>query len=1394
MNTKTRINQFIDIIIRAFTINLVLLTIIFCIPTALNAQRININHHYPVIMAENRLWFGTPDGLFQYNSDDNSFKRFNISSKNTTSDLKQLYYNDEILWCVTDSSLTALHIRLNEKLIYNTSSGLPSNIVNGLALQEDYVWIATDNGAARFDLLIEEWDVYDELRGIFSNRVIDIITIDDKLWFAVGNSLSEYNPMFEKWRHYNIETDSVFIIKRGFSFDEEIWLVGSEGMLRFNPELQTQQKYFQPQFSSDNLLELFIENDMLWAVTRTGLFNFSKETGIWKAFEGNSYLEDAIIITAHIDPSEIWVLLEQEVRVWNRSENNWEIIDYASGLSGSHYQALYVDGGVVFLINSDMINYRLSKNDVWRKHKISRGAGSVDKMGRRIFGDLFDNEAGGHIDLGKSDWSWEGTRITYIRDYKKTITDSGEDDQLEVTSGERLDIKSRITLNEYQTISGYYNNIDYSETEYGIRYRNQTDAYLREFNWGDFKRETGENPFAEEVSLFGSNIWMRAGSKTSRFKRSQFNLKAFAGEQQSRKTYEYYQGATNKIDISFADTNYLKNQFYIIPGQLNLSEIGQISIYVDDLNYLTNTENTLTGYNIAGITGDYDLLIPTEDYYIFDEHGMIRFTSLISTSFTVVIQYTSEGIQSEAVLQYDSTISTACKNVYYLGGTGIIPYSFNLEISDSIGNAIPIQNCQIDNNGDSFVDSDRIDYQNGLLIFPAEQPFPPDVYDSEQPQSYYQLHAEYQTELSLIQLQNRGLVRGSEKLKLDGSTMTAGDDYVLDYTNGTLVFVKEGIVSTDTRIEIEYQYYLEEFLEQVYGAQFSWNPSDNLLLQSEWLQFTDYGDTLQEANSGNLFTLNSEIRQNIGDFDLKIIPGLAYNTEDNGLSGIHWEGLISSSKFRFHSKFRNFTESYRNLYRPRFTLGDIRQQRQFGFSADIREDIRISGDLNQYHSFNNESSGESSEQTGNVALHFHRSLWPVWQFSYQDFHTESSVGKSTKSYFQVDLEYQLPKSITKRLQVHDIKLDGTIRNGKQSGLSNLGIDKSRFNLGNVRLNTSISERFQGSFYYRRDSQIDNTEEGLDDLMYRAERLLIDFDHNEWRVLQTYLRLENKIRQNLHPNSNGKDFNFSNLFQLNLRFAPGRIYHPLSLTHFEFSLNQSRSIWGSTCKNIDSWIWNFFKSEYALEGNTQDIRDYYIKNELNLSSRFLLTSLAEWNNQKTELSASGLNKNQWSWTEKLNLKLNYNTRFNFQYRQYYQNWGYDRTDKSYEPSTWIEYRWTPDFQNTYYLLFRKSYKDNGNIRDNIDNWEARYDIVWRRNRIFIIRQFEIRQSFSWSHVNNKGDNRVRTYQYGSTSSIDLYPLHSTILRFQFNLTRNIDDIISANDYWNVNFNLKFSLRF
>lgn len=1366
-------------------------------PASLSAEirRLNLKREYPVVYAENRIWIGMPDGLLQYNPGDDTYKRFTMPVEGRVSEVRDLYYRDEWLWCALDQGLAALHIRLNEWLYFDVSSGLPSSTVNGLDFHEDYVWVATDSGAARYDLFTEEWEKYDYSLGVPDESVSDVVAAGDKIWLITEHLFSEYDPRFEKWRHYAVGDDTTVTLGRGFPLGDEVWLVTDRGLTRFSTSLQTQRSFAGEYLMPENLLEVIVEDNSIWVITRLGLFQYDQASGVWREFAGNPYLETYDIAGGSISRTEVWVLTGRSVLVWDRGEKSWEVLDYASGLSTTAFASVYAMGGLALLLNPDGIDYRAGEGDLWRKYAIEIRAGPPGISGRNILRNLFDNEEGGYIPVGEYRWLWEGTSMTFIYGYEQRYDSQGRGLGAETRSGERLDIKSQFALGESRLVAGFYNNVDYTENMYGVRYRSRADDFLRELNWGDFRRESADLPFAETASIFGGNFWLQAGSKTPRFKRSYLTVKGESGERRSQKTYEHLTGATTQSAVYFRDTDYVRNQFYTIPGISSLASARTIEIFIDDLVSANNTPNTIEGAEIAGIVGDYDLLRAPEGYYLYDKAEAVRFMQFINPAWTIVARVTVGGELREEVLQYGEAISSARKNFYYLNAREIIAYSFGLKIWDASGLEVPLSSFGIDADGDGVVDSEYMDYENGILFFPDPEPFPPPVYDPDNPQSFYALYATFNTKLEIVQLEHRNLVRGTELLLLDGIEAKSGSDYVLDYTNGTLVFVREGIVSVDTRIEIVYEYHVTEDNTQIRSALVNVSPSDNYYVHADWVQFTPaINGGVAADEPSDLLTLHGEVRDEMGGFDLRVIPAVAYQATGNRLSGGSIEGLLSSSRMRFQTRYDAYTEDYSNLFRPQFVLGDVKSNMDFFLTVDARQDLRLTGSFKDVKGFGDDRETETADRAGLLGFLLHRENWPGWEFQYQTFRTRALSDTIDRYFFQNRIDYRVPQSLSERILLQDLRLEFFLRTGRQSGEKKMESTEQEFRNGFVRINADVSDHFQTSLFYRRNDLNDAGPSVAASPMTRAERMLFTLSHEDWRLLQTNIRIENTLDQGFHRNSDLRDAWLSQYSQVSLRLSPGVAWHVLLPLYFEFGVNQTVRGWGVTRENAGGWLWRAFGFDTRNLEESYLFRNYYVRNEFRPNPRVLINSLIEWSDRETALGLSEMGAGYWRWSETADLKVGYNTRLILRYNLHSEDLGYARTVRYHEPSARIEYRLTPDLQNTLYGRYRRTDSEDANIRDITDAGEVRYDLIWRKQNLLKMRRIEVRQTFSGNHSRTEGYNVRRVYDIASSTGIDLYPIYSMIIRLQVNLSRHLDRLLPVNDYSGVALDLRTAFHF
>jgi hypothetical protein len=1370
------------ILLRAF---LVALAVFFfqCSCIFSQATQLNLKKEFPVLKAGNDIWIGTPGGLYLYKSIDDSYKLFSIPGKEGN-EIRYLYYDNEWLWCILDTGLAVLQIRLNQWMVFDKTSGLPSNKISGIAFSGDYVWVATDNGAARFDKLIEEWEWYGTDKGIPDLNLVKIIAYDKFIWFVTDRGFSEYDPQFEKWRHFKLPEDQQIFISEAFVLGNHLWFLTNKGLIKFNPQLNSQEYFFSIAINSDHLVNMLYEDNAIWALSDDKLYYLQLESQVLKEFEGNYYLSGYSPVNFNLDASEIWLSTDKNVLQWNRSTKNWKIIDYASGISDSSYANIYVSGGTILLINNDIIEYKLNTESPWKKFTLITSQGSVKTNGSNIFKNLFNNEKGSYIDFGKNALRLDGSRATYI--YGKSFDGK-------ITSGERLDIKSQLALGKNHSVYGFYNNIDYSETMYGLRYKSTAQKEpVREVNLGDFRKDPGSIPFAENASIFGGNIWLQTGKKTERFRRSLFSTKALTGQLRSLKEFEYFEGTTTKFNVKISDISYLKNVFFDIPNLPVNQTPEQIEIYLDDKNASNNSQNTHEHATIAGITGDFDALVETEDYYFHKGFNTLKMNTVILPHYLLVIRYTFNNQIHEEILQANG-LSSARQNVYFLNGLLIIPNSLGIEIVDSMNTRQNLYEYGIDADNDGAVDPVWIDYENGYLTFPDPRPFPEITYDSLSQANCYFL-VKFETRRALIKLKHKDLVRGTEIVSLDGLPATQGSDYVLDYTNGTLVFVKEGVVTIDTRIEIEYEYYLGKQNNRINSVSLNFSPSDNFYIQADWLNFNKSA-TQSNDSSANIVSLNSEIRKNFNErIDTRIITGIAYQADSNKLSGVYLEGLLSTLKFRFQSRYANYDNSYSNIYEPLSMIGRIKSKLQFFSSADPLKFLRLTGEWKKEEAFVKNSGKTPVNQLGNYAVLFHKANLPSWQISYQDIHTESDSGIIKKHFLTNQIDYQIPEKLLNYLPVKNMKIQTYLRQGKQSGQEILGTDAQRFNHKYIRINSNFTDQIMGSFFYRRNDYYNDNDSSGKNLVSRNERILINFSQEQWRVLQINMSAENTLDQYPMERSEYTSARINNFSQANLRFSPGQLWKKLNPLFFEFNINHSAMSWGTSNQQTGYYLWQFYNKDRDLLSFSQKNSNYYVKNEFRPSAKIILYTLFEWNNMTIENGGSQLAQFYRRWNEKLELKLGYTYRVILQYKQYHQDRSLSRIFRYYEPSTWIEHRWNNSLQDIINFQYRISTDKNDKLLSKSTYWIIGYNIIWRKEKFIGLKRLEVRNDIAENITITEGDSQKKIFLLTNNTSVDIYPVHSTIIRFQLQYRNNNDVLLSDNSSTDFAYNFKLIMRF
>ncbi len=369
-------------------------------------------------------------------------------------------------------------------------------------------------------------------------------------------------------------------------------------------------------------------------------------------------------------------------------------------------------------------------------------------------------------------------------------------------------------------------NVDYDDTKpaydedarkISVKYRGDPDEIIQEAAFGDINLHIPATRFVGySKNVFGASV------------RGQYrDLRFMAIGSQAKGTTEvqefYGESSFQKTDIR--DTSYIRRRYYraaIDKAHLPLDP-GTLRVYIDDRDPTTAVEknkSTMTA-RIKGstetYTGSFYRLVAGRDYYIDNSNGVINFRYNIASNYVIAVEYnyglgTGEvGYSGLPVVikNVDETVSTELKNRYSLGATRIMREDFVLRFLDLNRNEVELPEG-----------SYRVDYDLGILEFTDDTPFYnpdhpegegydrggfKDIYRRTNPQHRYIIYVEYKRMLRNYFLRPN-IIRGSERVMLDGRVLSRDTDYIIDYTSGFLSFLDEDRIDETTRIEVTYEY------------------------------------------------------------------------------------------------------------------------------------------------------------------------------------------------------------------------------------------------------------------------------------------------------------------------------------------------------------------------------------------------------------------------------------------------------------------------------------------------------------------------------------------------------------------------------------------------------------
>jgi hypothetical protein len=1338
-----------------------------------------VKREFKHIIIEEKLWIGTPNGLYQYHPDEDTWTVYGTHTGLPANDIKQILWDGEFLIVATSKGVAFGDINLNKWLNYNTENGLPSNNVLSLAYQEDYIWIGTDKGAARYDKLIQEWESFSTKDGLADSIVYDIITENELVYFATANGLTEYDPNFEKWRYYKqkdgIASDTIYFM---YETSEYLWLFTKLGPTRFNKKLHSTLSFTENQnLSYSNIYEFVTDGDQFWVSTPAGLLIYDQAANIWRHFQEEMSLPHPLVNGMFFSQESRWFVTQKGIAEFNESTKTWQQYDQTHGLSSDNYKTVILAFGKVFLLNNNTIDYYETSENRWTIFPI-RDISKIDIKDKTLFS--LDKEKGSYIQFNPDiKFSISGSRFNYrFQNSLEYNTDTDQQTDL-YESSYRADMKAQLFLSKGRTVNAFYDNTDISQVIYGLRYKGIKGDIVQEANWGDIRNESGKSRLMPSLGAFGVSTLLETGKKTKRYKRSLFTARGFSGEQTTDREKEFFTGNIENSEITIRDIDYIKSSFFRIDtsGIFFPVQNGTEKIYVDDNILATNNANTLDNFSIAGIIGDFDQLQPYIDYAIEDEHGIIRFLKPISTTSTIVVTGISKGIPFERVIKNADGINQLLVNRYFIGGMDIIPYTFELEIFDNQDNKYPLPEFGLDANNDGFVDPDWIDYQQGILEFPDLYPFPSSTYDLTNPISNYTFNIRFKTEITIFNLRNNNLIRGSEIVTVDGEVLTPGEDYVLDYTSGTLLILKEGIVAEDSETEVFYEYYLDTN-EQFHNAGISFGPSDNALININYISFEkkQLDSTIVSTNGINIF---SELKFQVEEVDFKFTPelsrSLAGNIEGNAFI---IRSDVSSQKIRLFSEFEKYDKNFNSLISTKFKLGEIQNRISVGGTYYPTNFLDINSNWKKTRSQIQSNGRENLEEELNGRILFSRNRYPALSLSTRHLTLKDEIYNTDKESIKGELDYDLSQNLLDYLTLNSLSVYAVFRRSWEDidtieKMSLIPGSKKIHDNQYIRLDFSPANLIQISSYYRGKSTLskDNTTGNKQQLQNKQHKIFFNATADRIKGVNLSLRYQAEISEHFLPlQSTLRNVYLYRNLQSNVRFFPGRWINFFSPITFEISYQPT---WRGSLKNIShnlSW-----QEKYISINNpentisSEDNKLYQFRTEWRPSSIFYINSNQEFYKIKSKYLDSRLITNVY----KSNYKIEYRPLVNSIITIQLNHKNEDKKDYSNRiqtnPFLWIENRWTENLQTRINVSYFYNEYTIGKIKENSSTFTPSIGFIYRFFKSDSKRlKMELRDNISFtSYRDNISTSSLDYNSLTHSIAFDYYPFSVLLSRLRIN---------------------------
>jgi hypothetical protein len=1309
------------------------------------------NHDFPALVYSGKVYIGTPTGLLAYDAQTDIWTVTYTGKTPAANRINALGVDENILWIATDGGVVTTDLRLGDLIGYSREDGLPSDTALSLVFEEDYAWAGTAGGAGRFDKLSETWESFGVEDGLAGSRVDDIVFASEKLWFATEGGASEYDSEQEIWRSYG---------KTGVGFQriclsgKFIWFLGKGGAARYDPRTRSWTSYGLEETGAgkdgESCSAVVSEGDSLWVVRGGEILLYDPDIDAFKEFEYSSDLEEREVRYVDLSGTEMWVATDSDVGRFDRKSKAWRFYGRAQGLVSHDFVTIFVSGSTVFACAADgSVSYLKLAEEKWYRRDPIPPVEERRGVGVRPVSD----ENGTGVMLGplnkfllKGSTTWTG--------------EMGKDGRWGDPDG-RSDLALHGTVFGGRSLAGRYDDTDLEKTIYGLTFRGGDRDVLEEASLGQSRCEFGRDRLVRSLEMEGAAVRTGYGG-VGRGERL-VGLSARSGERRSGFDSDFYIGTRRDARVELKDVDYVRGTFFVLDTTSLLEGpvvmAGSEKLYFDDGSVETNTPNTIVDTIIAGVTGDFDLLLPLADYVIDNSSGVIRLQAPVTDQGVLAVAYVSPAGRRELILWSVSATDHELSNRYSFG-MSIIPRSFAMAIVDTEDQIVGLSLFNLDRNMDGKVDPDFMDYGSGILSFPDRRPFPGEVYDFGT--HIYTMRVTYATTSPTYTLSHRRIVRLSETVRLDGAVLTRGDDYIVDYTSGTVVMLREEMIGDRSQIDVIYEYERDSD-EELQMVDLGLDPGDNLRVNIRGIRFDDDDSGLERSD---IVHGSIELKTRILGHDVRAPVELARGVSDTTNDGTaqRYSLYAKSSGRSFFLGYRSYEKNFHSLSPERGRFGALNKAYGFDAESHILDWLVVETEFERQEFFPDTSEPGPVSEDGRSELTFTKRRLPAFSVWFSGQKSKTSLAREWLEKLGSDVSYALTKEEFKRLPVRSLKFESSIARTWWS--EDRGDSAGRYDGGSVGVTSTVVRGVSlGWEYLLRQSSQDSVGQTS-----RGGEVRLSSSIERIPGFSFYAKTEREADEAPYGLMSGqrdgelrwRDYGRAGIY-------PGIFFTPLSSVNFEYEISENLVSSLRALPGELSLGQRYLNRPRTFAFEETDSRVQNFKGRYRPAAVIILDLGYERTREREEVvdSQNGTARDRYTG------KVEYRPRFRSVVTLYYDMAREEESpvasSRTLSPSAWWEERWAPWMLSKATLSYATRQDSLGVIETKSSSLIPQISATMRAREVPLVGDLElttdasIRRTYSFSGATSEST------IYGSSFAIDVKPRRLVRLKVELDLS-------------------------